>query len=380
MRLRTFTASSMKEAIATVRAELGPDAIIISAHERPRGRGVEVRAAVEQAVLPPKPERGGLAQAAKAQARRAAAPEPTRETTPAPEPPRGLAQLAKRRIGTRASENAAGASREEILKSALAFHGLGIKRIANLMSAVRRTDLNDPAQALASAFDSRYAFNPLAERPRRPVMLVGDPGAGKTVTTAKLAARALLAGHKVEVVTTDTLRSGAVEQLTKLLAAMKLTPVTVETPNALLRHLVRLKDRERTAVFIDSPGTNALSTSERDDLARFLAVDDVEPVLVMAAGQDPEEAADHARVYGALGVRRAIVTRLDAARRFGALLVAAEEGPLAIAQVSLSPYLSEPLSALTPGAVARVLLAQANALRSGETSALAEHFDERDVR
>lgn len=38
MRLRTFTAPTIKDAMAMVREALGPDAIIISSYERPRGR------------------------------------------------------------------------------------------------------------------------------------------------------------------------------------------------------------------------------------------------------------------------------------------------------------------------------------------------------
>ena len=46
MRIRTFTAASMSEAMALVRREMGVDAIIISTRNNPRGN-VEVRAAIE---------------------------------------------------------------------------------------------------------------------------------------------------------------------------------------------------------------------------------------------------------------------------------------------------------------------------------------------
>ena len=46
MQLRTFLAKDMKEALATVRADMGPDAVII-ASEKSKTGGVMVRAALD---------------------------------------------------------------------------------------------------------------------------------------------------------------------------------------------------------------------------------------------------------------------------------------------------------------------------------------------
>ena len=46
MQLRTFLAKDMKEALATVRADMGPDAVII-ASEKSKTGGVMVRAAID---------------------------------------------------------------------------------------------------------------------------------------------------------------------------------------------------------------------------------------------------------------------------------------------------------------------------------------------
>jgi flagellar biosynthesis protein FlhF len=207
-------------------------------------------------------------------------------------------------------------------------------------------------------------------------MLVGGPGVGKTVTTAKLAARARLSGHAVKVITTDTLRSGAVEQLAKLLELMGLETATADSPEALSVWLAAHSETKKpAALFIDTPGTNALSKGERDDLLGFIKAGSIEPVLVHAAGADSTDAADDAKLFAALGVRRMIVTRLDAARRLGSLLAAADAARLSIAEVSLSPYLSEPLNALTPGALARVLITQTGstlALRRSDSRTIEE--------
>ena len=359
MKLRTFTAATMKEAMACVRAELGPDAVIVYAHERRRGGGVEVRAAVEGtpvAVAAPvtKPR---TAQPPRAPAVQPAAPPPppaaelpARKTTP-----KGLVALAHA-AKSAPDVQAAGV---DALRRVFLFHGVPERTAQGVLDAAHRLDMSDPLSLLATALDTRFSFNPLPVKARRPVMLVGAPGVGKTVTTAKLAARALLAGHRVQVITTDTVRSGAVDQLEKLVGRMGIKVLTADSPEALAALLPRKTTDNGPVILIDSPGTNVFNASERQDLETFIDPSILEPVLVQAAGTDAGDAADMASQFAQLGSQRLMVTRLDAARRLGGLLAAADGGGLAIAQVSLSPYLSEPLNALSAGALARVLATQA---------------------
>lgn len=361
MRLRTFTAPTIKDAMAMVREALGPDAIIISSYERPRGRGAEVRAAVEAKPEPPAPLRRDAPEplASLALAAGRAPPEVPDETdiAEASAKLKAIAQLA-RRVDRKGATTPKESNRIARVEAMLTYHGLSSHQVGAIVSTLRKLDTRDATHALTSALDARIVFQPVSEKPRRPVMLIGAPGAGKTVTVSKLAARARLAGHQIHVITTDTLRSGAVEQLGALLARMDAQVETAETPAALSKALARQRGRD-AAIFIDTPGTNAFSDGERRDLNAFITAADIEPVYLAAAGGDAAESGEQARIFGELGATRLIMTRLDAARRLGALLTAALEGGLSIAQVSLSPYLSEPLSALNAGMLARILFAQA---------------------
>lgn len=367
MRLRTFTAPTIKDAMAMVREALGPDAIIISSYERPRGRGAEVRAAVEAKPEPPAPLRRDvpepLAGLALAAGRTPPEAPDENDVAQASAQLKAIAQLA-RRVDRKGATAAKESNRIARVEAMLTYHGLSPQQAGSIVSTLRKLDTRDATHAVASALDTRIVFQPVSEKPRRPVMLVGAPGAGKTVTVAKLAARARLAGHQIHVITTDTLRSGAVEQLGMLLARMDAQVETAETPNALSKALARQRGRD-AAIFVDTPGTNAFSDGERRDLRAFIAAADVEPVYLAAAGGDAAESGEQARIFFELGAGRLIMTRLDAARRLGALLTAALEGGMAIAQVSLSPYLSEPLSALNAGMLARILFAQAKGALEG---------------
>lgn len=55
MRIRTFTAATTHAAMALVRSEMGPAAVIIAVDQAIKGNGVVVRAAVEETVSAPEP-------------------------------------------------------------------------------------------------------------------------------------------------------------------------------------------------------------------------------------------------------------------------------------------------------------------------------------
>jgi flagellar biosynthesis protein FlhF len=83
-----------------------------------------------------------------------------------------------------------------------------------------------------------------------------------------------------------------------------------------------------------------------------------EVVLVMAAGGDPHEAADIAELYRELGARRLLMTRIDGAHRYGAMLNAAAHARLAVTEVGISPNVADGLKQVNPVSLARLLLPQ----------------------
>lgn len=316
MRIKTFVAPTVALAMAEVRAVMGADAIIVASHNRGRGRGVEVTAAVEPGIDDPVAASTGA-------------------ESPAPQP------LTRQETA-------------ETLARALAWHGVPQRLVERLSLAAAALDAADATLALAGALDAGCRFDPLPARPSRPLMLVGPNGAGKTVTCAKLAARAALAGTELRLVSTDTVRAGGIEQLSAYADVLD-RPVTVAERPAELA--ATLRDRPDDAiVLIDSPGTNPHNETEFADLKAFVEAGRAEPILVLPAGMDAIEAAETAAAFSDLGVDRLIVTRLDAVRRLGVLLAAAEGGGLALADVGLSPFVAEGLRPLNPVSLARLLV------------------------
>ena len=67
------------------------------------------------------------------------------------------------------------------------------------------------------------------------MILLGPPGAGKTLTAAKLAARLCLAGHRPMVITADGRRAGAVEQLAAFTRLLDLDLMVAPHPATVAR-------------------------------------------------------------------------------------------------------------------------------------------------
>ncbi|MEQ8509772.1 MAG: GTP-binding protein [Rhodospirillaceae bacterium] len=312
MRLKSYTAATMAEAMNLVREELGEDAIIVSTQRSSDGQGVRITAALEE--------------------------------------PEGEEDIARALAG----ENATPFS--ENVRNALAYHGVPARLIEKLVMTARSVEVGSPTMACAAALEDNFDFAPLPERKAtRPFMLVGPPGSGKTITVAKLAARARLSGRPVGVITTDTVRAGAVEQLTAFTKILEIEIQQVRGPDA-LPYAVNEMMANYDLVFIDSPGLNPFSHHDMDYLKALSQSADVEPILVLAAGGDASEAADIGEAFSTSGATRILATRLDMTRRLGAILAAADAGQLMFSEVSLNPHVATGLCAINPVSMARMIL------------------------
>ncbi|HYF87447.1 GTPase [Azospirillum sp.] len=322
MRLKSFHAKTMSDAMRMVRQSLGDDAIIVATREE-EGGGVRVTAAVEEDDLPAAPVSGGV------RGGRAKAP-------PKPVEP-------EIDVG-------------EVVADALQRHGVPATLAEQLIDAASGLDTEDPRLALGSALDSYFTFNPLPDgrSPVKPLALVGPPGSGKTLVAAKLAARAVFKKRSVGVITTDTVRAGGVDQLAAFTRLMKLKLATVEDPDALAGAFE--VHRKTDLVLVDTAGRNPFDAVDMQDLRALLGAGEVEPVLVLPAGLDALEAADMALAFKAVGVRRMLVTRLDMARRLGSLLAIAARARLSFCDASVSSKVAEGLTALNPLALARMMI------------------------
>lgn len=201
-------------------------------------------------------------------------------------------------------------------------------------------------------------FAPLPLGPgMRPVLFAGPPGAGKTLTVARLATRLVMQGRPPVVITADGRRAGAAEQLAAFTRLLGLDLLVASHPTTLERCLGRREVGPDVPVLIDSPGLDPFDPAQRDELAALASVAGATVALVLPAGLDAAEAADLARAFAGSGAVNFVPTRLDVSRRLGSVLAAADAGCLALAEAGVGPGAADGLAPLSPSLLATRLLA-----------------------
>ncbi len=304
MRLKVFHAPDMAGAMSRVRATLGAEALILAT--RRTREGVEVTAALEPLV----------------------------EASTGPAPPFG--------DGNRPPDPG---QMDHPVWTALRFHGVAEALRARLLAA-----------PLPEALALVLRFTPLdlsADAP--PLMLIGPPGAGKTLTVARLATRLVLAGVVPVVITADGRRAGAMEQLCAFTRLLGVNLQAASHPVTLARALAARPPG--VPVLIDTPGIDAFDAAQRAEIAELLAASNATAVQVLPAGLDTAEAADLAGLGRQMGAGQLIGTRFDVVRRLGGILAAGASG-LALAEAGVGPGAADGLAPLTPDFLAARLLEQ----------------------
>jgi flagellar biosynthesis protein FlhF len=154
----------------------------------------------------------------------------------------------------------------------------------------------------------------------RVVALVGPPGCGKTTTLVKLAVRYGLASRRpVQLITADTHRVAAVEQLRVYAAIIGAGFDAVETTRGLQQTLEA--HREKGLILIDTQGYGAADMDEAAELARFLAGEPgVETHMVASASMRSEDLGRVIDRFDIFSPAKLIFTHLDETSSFGAMV------------------------------------------------------------
>lgn len=366
MRLRTFIADTMADAVVQVREAMGDNAIIVSSLEGENG-GFEVTAALDTRAAPgERPPTGTDASLEEILRTKLSAASQAEKVDEEPFPP-----PEERTSDLQAEQSSHSGHYFSEDKLATILEDQGVPKIlaeAILADAIKR-NTDDAAIALSYALEKRFTFDALPVAPRHPVLAIGLPGAGKTVTIAKLAARAIVEGALAEIISTDAERTGALAQAEAYGDLLSINVSHAETVDAMGLVLDQRADRAaieaadtREACFIDTAAANPFLNASfkllkrQIDAARLISA--AEPVLILAAGGDPRGMAETSQAFAKLGARRMIVTQIDVARRIGGALAAAEVSGLAFAQISATPYLARGVVAATPQRLARLLLGE----------------------
>ena len=153
------------------------------------------------------------------------------------------------------------------------------------------------------------------------MMFVGPTGVGKTTNIAKLAARyafKLNARHKVGIITLDTYRIGAVEQLMTYAKMMRLPIETVVDPDDFEAALNAL--RHNDYILIDTVGSSQHDKEKIEKIQNFLQVDTFSEIsvnLVLSATTKYEDLLDVYENFSILDIDTFVFTKLDETNSYG---------------------------------------------------------------
>lgn len=382
MEIRTYRAATMQEALNQVRDELGPDAAVL--HTRtvrnsrllgwlPGGRQVEVTASAEVNVPSRLPQlRGSAGDAAPA----AFAPShfaspPDRAARPVRDELRGQLDQLQSMVADLCRQSRT-AGRSEVPPELFAVYTDLIEAeisedlARELIDRVRRelgdADGGDPVLAktrVASLIegDIRIA-GPirLAAGRRKVAALVGPTGVGKTTTIAKLAANFRLRERKkVGLITVDTYRIAAVEQLRTYADIMDLPMQVVTTPREMREAVARMADLD--LVLMDTAGRSPKDEVKLHELKSFLseaACDEVHLVLSSVAGGPSLQRT--AERFSEVGATSLVLTKLDEASGLGNLLPLLKNCPLPLSYLTNGQNVPDDIAAADAKRLARLML------------------------
>ncbi|XAL99048.1 flagellar biosynthesis protein FlhF [Phycisphaeraceae bacterium D3-23] len=170
--------------------------------------------------------------------------------------------------------------------------------------------------------DSAGKLKPTDDGRPRIIALVGPTGVGKTTTIAKLAATfKLKQGKQVGLVTMDTFRIAAVEQLRTYAGIIGL-PLKVANNKAELRDAIKsFEAKGMDAILIDTAGRSQRAGDKLDELAEILeAVRPHESHLVLSSTANQKVLLETVERFSCIAVDRLIFTKLDEAVSCGVLL------------------------------------------------------------
>ena len=419
MKVKLFHAETMHEAIREIKAELGPDAIILSTKRVRQGSLpfglfgkplLEVTAATDRDAkeFTPIPQAAVRVQRQEARPvppavaveqepaplfqdtlsallRRSAATQPTVQPAPMPSPaapPRvkptervhrlkqDLQELHQRLTASLpdAARTGGAGFPAPIARACrqLIAQGLRPASAENLCLALRRRLASQSAQTDGDIQETLHRILEEGIRVSGPLlspgdnynvaMFVGPSGVGKTTAIVKLATHYRLEEHKsVVLITLDTCRTAAVEHLRMYADVLGVTLETAQTTADVMDGIRR--HRDANLILIDTPGFGANETAR---LAHLGGLKDsygpIETHLVLSACTRMQDLRRTVARYDVCAPTSLLFTKLDETAEYGNLFELAYQTTLPLSYWGIGQQVPEDLELAQPGRLADLLL------------------------
>jgi flagellar biosynthesis protein FlhF len=334
MRIKSYFAHSVQEAIDKARLELGPDAMLMNS----RKTDPELRQLGTYEVV------FGLAD-------NPAASEPLAPAAQALAVPNSdvlieeIAELRRQIETVKRSVSRPAAARNsaesEEMHANLCAAGFSEDTAQEILQAADKQNV-----PVIEEIGSRFQISPgigTDESGPRILVLVGPPGAGKTTTLVKLALKYGVASRNpIQILSTDTLRVGGSDQLAAYARILGVGFQAIHSTASLATALE--ENRSKKLIFIDTPGYSAGNIDEAAELTRFLAAQpNIDVQLVLPATLRVNAASRILKRFTGFHPGKLIFTHFDEAETLGAMLELAMRTKLPISYLGTGQQIPEDL-------------------------------------
>ena len=190
----------------------------------------------------------------------------------------------------------------------------------------------------------------------RLVALVGPTGVGKTTTIAKLAANYhLKEKRRVGLITVDTYRIAAVEQLRTYADIIDLPMQVVSTPREMREAVGRMDKLDM--ILLDTAGRSPKDEVRIQELRAFLTEADADEVhLVLSSVASARVLEQTAERFAAVGTTSLILTKLDEATGLGNILPLVRTSRLPLSYLTNGQNVPDDIEVADSMRVARLIL------------------------
>ena len=232
--------------------------------------------------------------------------------------------------------------------------GLARQALKNMVMSSNSYDAQQRAHlALSAALPNWVQFAAAVQAGNGAAAFIGSTGVGKTTTIAKLAAHiALRARRRVELITLDTYRIAAVQQLrtyAEIISAGCHVARSVDELDSLMRRFAK-----QATVLIDTTGRSPHDLADQIEFADYLRGQrSVLKALVLPATNHPDEAQLALNKFSLYGVNRLVLTKLDETVQPGGAVSVAVTAGLPLLYLCAGQRVPEDLERATPATFAQ---------------------------
>ena len=218
--------------------------------------------------------------------------------------------------------------------------------------------------AIARLFTTEQLLKSRPTHQRR-ISLIGPTGVGKTTTLAKIAAHYLSQfGSRIALITIDTYRIAAVEQLKVYGEIMRLPVEVVIKPRELDQALDKFRDHE--LILIDTAGRSPRNGIDLQELAGFLRPElGIENNLLLSATTRERELEETIKRFSILPISNFIFSKIDECDQLGVLLNIHYKNDTPISFLTNGQRVPEDLIMPSPATIADLIMNDHRTLNNG---------------